>query len=82
MRHIYLSERLESDNEEIYNVMDSVNAAVNLNRQITFSFEDIGRDEGVGASAIKRNIEIAFRKLKPYSDFLQNVPAAKLVNLL
>ena len=36
--HIYLSERLKSDNEEIYNIVDKVNTAVNLNRQITFLY--------------------------------------------
>lgn len=36
--HIYLSERLKSDNEEIYSVVDSVNTAINLNRQITFLY--------------------------------------------
>lgn len=36
--HIYLSERLKSDNEEIYNIVDKVNTAVNLNRQITFQY--------------------------------------------
>lgn len=36
--HIYLSERLKSDNEEIYKVIDSVNIAVNLNRQISFLY--------------------------------------------
>lgn len=30
--HIYLSKRLKSDNEAIYNVVDRVNTAVNLNR--------------------------------------------------
>ncbi len=36
--HIYLSGRLKSDNEEIYKVIDSVNTAVNLNRQISFLY--------------------------------------------
>ena len=36
--HIYLSERLKSDNEEIYYIVDKVNTAVNLNRQITFQY--------------------------------------------
>ena len=36
--HIYLSERLKSDNEEIYYIVDKVNSAVNLNRQITFQY--------------------------------------------
>lgn len=36
--HIYLSQRLKSDNEEIYTVVDSVNTAVNLNRQISFLY--------------------------------------------
>ena len=36
--HIYLSERLKSDNEEIYNIVDKVNTAVNLNHQITFLY--------------------------------------------
>lgn len=36
--HIYLSERLKSDNEEVYNIVDKVNTAVNLNRQITFQY--------------------------------------------
>ena len=36
--HIYLSERLKSDNEEVYYIVDKVNTAVNLNRQITFQY--------------------------------------------
>lgn len=36
--HIYLSERLKSDNEEIYNVIDSVNTAISLKRQISFLY--------------------------------------------
>lgn len=36
--HIYLSQRLKSDNEDMYGVVDSVNTAINLNRQITFQY--------------------------------------------
>ena len=36
--HIYLSERLKSDNEEIYKVIDSVNTAVSLKKQISFLY--------------------------------------------
>lgn len=36
--HIYLSERLKSDNEEIYKVIDNVNTAVSLKRQISFLY--------------------------------------------
>lgn len=46
------------------------------------SFEDIGRSEGVSASAIKRSCEIAFKKLKPYCDFLQNIAPIKWIDLL
>ena len=36
--HIYMSQRLKSDNEDIFSVVDSVNTAVNLKRQITFQY--------------------------------------------
>ena len=36
--HIYLSQRLKSDNEEIYSVVDTVNEAVNQNHQISFKY--------------------------------------------
>lgn len=36
--HIYLSERLKSDNEEIYNVVDIVNIAVNQKHRISFLY--------------------------------------------
>ncbi len=38
--HIYLPQRLKSDNEEIYNIVDSVNTAVNKNHQIAFRYYD------------------------------------------
>lgn len=36
--HIYLPQKLKSDNEEIYSVVDAVNEAVNQNHQITFQY--------------------------------------------
>ncbi len=36
--HIYLSQRMKSDNEEIYSVVDAVNEAVNQNHQISFQY--------------------------------------------
>lgn len=36
--HIYLPQKLKSDNEDIYSVVDAVNEAVNRNRQITFQY--------------------------------------------
>lgn len=36
--HIYLSERLKSDNEDMYGIVDNVNMAINHNRQITFQY--------------------------------------------
>ena len=35
-RHIYLSKRMKSDNEEIYDVVDKIHAAINSKHQITF----------------------------------------------
>ena len=37
-RHIFLSKRLKSENEEIYDVVDKIHAAINKNRQISFLY--------------------------------------------
>ncbi|MBQ8301070.1 MAG: WYL domain-containing protein [Clostridia bacterium] len=37
-RHIYLSKRMKSDNEEIYDVVDKIHAAINSKHQITFLY--------------------------------------------
>lgn len=37
-RHIFLSKRLKSENEEIYDVVDKIHAAINQNRQISFLY--------------------------------------------
>lgn len=37
-RHIYLSKRMKSDNEEIYDVVDKIHAAINEKHQITFLY--------------------------------------------
>lgn len=37
-RHIYLSKRMKSDNEEIYDVVDKIHTAINCKRQITFLY--------------------------------------------
>lgn len=37
-RHIFLSKRIKSDNEEIYEVVDKIHTAINSNHQITFLY--------------------------------------------
>lgn len=37
-RHIFLSKRMKSENEEIYEVVDKIHTAINSNRQITFLY--------------------------------------------
>lgn len=37
-RHIYLSKRMKSDNEEIYDVVDKIHTAINEKHQITFLY--------------------------------------------
>ena len=37
-RHIYLSKRMKSDNEEIYDVVDKIHTAINCKRQVTFLY--------------------------------------------
>ncbi len=37
-RHIYLSRRMKSDNEEIYDVVDKIHTAIHADKQITFLY--------------------------------------------
>ena len=67
----------EADAEELNKVLTIFSTLTNAQRRRIYkrfkenlSFEEIGRSEGVGASAIKRSCENAFQKLKPYVDFL------------
>ena len=59
--HIYLSQRLKSDNEEIYSVVDTVNDAVNQNQQISFQYFEYDAQK----NKILKNDGIKY-KLSPY----------------
>lgn len=39
-RHIYLTRRMKTDNEEIYDIVDKVHTAINKKRQISFLYYD------------------------------------------
>lgn len=60
----------KADTEEMERILAIISSLTKEN----LSFEDIGRAEGVSASAIKHSVEIAFTKLKPYSDFYKVWP--------
>lgn len=79
----------EADTEELSKIIAILSTLTDAQRRRIYkrfkenlSFEEIGRAEGVSASAIKRSCEIAFKKLKPYSDFLQRTAIIMWVDLL
>ena len=79
----------EADTDELSQILAILSTLTNAQRRRIYkhfkenlSFEEIGRSEGVSASAIKRSCEIAFQKLKPYGDFLQSTMIIRWVDLL
>ena len=79
----------EADTEELNKIITIFSTLTNAQRRRIYkhfkenlSFEEIGRSEGVSASAIKRSCEIAFQKLKPYADFLQHTMIIRWMDLL
>lgn len=79
----------EADTEELSKILTILSTLTNAQRRRIYkrfkenlSFEEIGRSEGVSASAIKRSCEIAFKKLKPYVDFLRHTMIIRWMDLL
>ena len=66
-REIYLARRMKSDNEEIYDVVDSIHSAVRQQKQISFFYYEFDMDK----KRVLRNGGERYQ-FSPYGMFREN----------